>query len=399
MQLAFTLFNYFPYGGLERDMLAVARASATRGHKVTIYTRSWEGDKPADLDIVEVPAAGLSNHGKNSEFARNVAPEIKRRAADSVIVGFNKMPGLDVYYAADVCFVEKAHAKHGSLYRLTPRYRQYQALEKAVFAADSQTEILLIAASQIDIYQRHYQTPRERMHLLAPGIRRDCIVPVDYATQRQRLRQKYALADDTQVILFVGSDYKRKGLDRALRGIAALPPQLRANAQLWVVGKDNKDAFAKLARTLQLQQQVQFLGARDDIPQLMWSADLLLHPAYSEAAGLVLLEAMVAAIPVIASSVCGHAHYIDELDMGVSLAHAEQPDEIAAAISSVLAKDRQHWLARAQDIIAHADIFSMPERAAEIIEQVGVRKNSSSQTCSSQTGPSQTNAAQPGTIN
>lgn len=382
MQLAFTLFNYFPYGGLERDMLAVARACAARGHDVIIYTRTWKGEKPADLAVVEVPASGVSNHGRNSEFARNVVQHIRRHAPDSVIVGFNKMPALDVYYAADVCFVEKAHAKHGKLYRLTPRYRQYHALENAVFSPDSDTEILLIAASQIESYQHHYQTPRERMHLLAPGIRRDCIMPADYTTRRQQLRQQlfqqllpqHRLADNTRVILFVGSDYKRKGLDRALRGIATLPDALRANTQLWVVGQDNSEPFKKLAHTLGLAQQVQFLGGRDDVPQLMWSADLLLHPAYTEAAGLVLLEAMVAGLPVVASSVCGHAHYIEEFAMGVSLAQPEQPTSIADAIAAVIAAGRPHWMAQAQKIIDHADIFSMPERAAEIIERVGARK-------------------------
>lgn len=375
MQLAFTLFNYFPYGGLERDMLAVARACAARGHDVTIYTRTWKGDKPTDLAVVEVAASGMSNHGRNSEFARNVVQTIRQRAAGSIIVGFNKMPGLDVYYAADVCFVEKAHAKHGKLYRLTPRYRQYHALENAVFAHDSSTEILLIAASQIESYQHHYQTPRERMHLLAPGIRRDCIMPPDYALRRRQLRQQHALTDTTCQILFVGSDYKRKGLDRALRGMATLPDALRANTRLWVVGQDKSESFEKLAQSLGLAQQVQFLGARDDVPQLMWSADLLLHPAYTEAAGLVLLEAMVAGLPVVASSVCGHAHYIDEFAMGVSLTQAEQPTTIADAITAVIAAGRPHWLAQAQKIIDHADIFSMPERAADIIEQVGARKN------------------------
>ena len=374
MQLAFTLFNYFPYGGLERDMLAVARTCAARGHDVTIYTQSWEGEKPADLSIVEVEAEGISNHGKNSEFARNAIREIKRRAPESITVGFNKMPGLDVYYAADVCFVEKSQAKHGALYRLTPRYRQYHALESAVFARDGLTEILLISASQIESYRHHYQTPRKRLHLLAPGIRRECIMPADYALQRQQLRQQYEISEDAYLILFVGSDFGRKGLDRALRSIAALPEATRARIQFRVIGKDKKEPFEKMVRSLGLAEQVQFLGGRDDVPQLMWSADLLLHPAYSEAAGLVLLEAMVAGLPVIASSVCGHAHYIEEFNMGASLPKAERANDVAAVIASVLAAGRPHWVQRAQQIIDHADIFSMPERAAEIIEQVGTRK-------------------------
>ena len=41
MKLAFVLFRYFPYGGLERDMLAMAKLCRDRGHEITIYTREW----------------------------------------------------------------------------------------------------------------------------------------------------------------------------------------------------------------------------------------------------------------------------------------------------------------------------------------------------------------------
>jgi UDP-glucose:(heptosyl)LPS alpha-1,3-glucosyltransferase len=43
MKLAVVLFHYFPYGGLERDMLAIAGACAAKGHEVIIYTRHWTG--------------------------------------------------------------------------------------------------------------------------------------------------------------------------------------------------------------------------------------------------------------------------------------------------------------------------------------------------------------------
>ena len=46
-------------------------------------------------------------------------------------------------------------------------------------------------------------------------------------------------------------------------------------------------------------------------------ADLLIHPAYNENTGTVLLEALVAGLPVLVSAVCGYAHYIAEADAGL----------------------------------------------------------------------------------
>lgn len=50
---------------------------------------------------------------------------------------------------------------------------------------------------------------------------------------------------------------------------------------------------------------------------------MFLHPAYSENTGTVLLEAMVAGLPVIATDVCGYAHYIVDEHMGKVLHNTE----------------------------------------------------------------------------
>ncbi len=373
MHIGFALFNYFPYGGLERDMLAIAHACRERGHDITIYTGDWQGDKPADIRVAELALNARTNHARAHEFAARL-----QKSHDSnidVMVGFNKMPGLDVYYAADVCFARKAFEERNFFYRITPRCRAYLALERDVFRADAQTEILMIADAQIGVYQQYYQTPRDRMHLLPPSVRRECVMPVDYAEQRALTRAELQVSDSDILILFIGSDYRRKGLDRALRGIAALNPTLRNRVKLCVIGQDKPTAYIHLARQLEIEGSVKFLGARDDVPHLLWAADLLLHPAYSEAAGLVLLEAMAAGAPVIASAVCGHAHYISEHALGRELKEALSPRDIAAAISAVVAENRDTWRERSRLFIERANIFSMPERAAEIIERVAAQRH------------------------
>ena len=63
--------------------------------------------------------------------------------------------------------------------------------------------------------------------------------------------------------------------------------------------------FKRLAKKLDLTHQVQFLGGRDDIPRFLFAADLLVHPAYNENTGTVLLEALVAGLPVVTTPTCG----------------------------------------------------------------------------------------------
>jgi len=366
MELAFALFKYFPYGGLERDMLAMARVCQARGHEVTIYTSAWQGERPEDMRVVELPVHARTNHGRANAFVARLREQL--RDSKAVVVGFNKMPGLDFYYAADVCFAAKAFEERNFLYRLTPRCRHYMALERAVFGRSSKTRILMISKPQIGVYQRYYQTQDERLHMLPPGIRRERVMPADYNEQRVQLRQRYQLGEEEFLLLLVGSDFKRKGLDRAIRALAQLPATLRRQVRLWVAGQDAEQPFLQLAKAEGVADRVKILGGRDDISQLMWAADVLLHPAYSENTGTVLLEGMVAGLPVIASQVCGYSHYIDENELGAVLPDPVTPHSLASAIETVLAQDDAVWRQRARDFAAKSDIFSMTERAAELIE-------------------------------
>ena len=71
------------------------------------------------------------------------------------------MPGLDVYYAADVCYAEKVAQEKGFFYRLTSRYRHYAAFERATFEQGKPTQLLMLTDKQIADFQKHYQTEAE----------------------------------------------------------------------------------------------------------------------------------------------------------------------------------------------------------------------------------------------
>ena len=60
MLLAFTLFKYFPFGGLQRDFLRIALACQARGHAIRVYTLQWEGDIPPGFEVVRAPVKGFS---------------------------------------------------------------------------------------------------------------------------------------------------------------------------------------------------------------------------------------------------------------------------------------------------------------------------------------------------
>ena len=111
MKLAFCLFDYFPFGGLQRDFLRIARICLARGHQVDVYTGEWEGVIPDELKVIILPVRGLTNHGQRESYVEKLGEHLAEKQYDAV-VGFNKMPFLDVYFAADTCYVERASKRN-----------------------------------------------------------------------------------------------------------------------------------------------------------------------------------------------------------------------------------------------------------------------------------------------
>ncbi len=368
MQLAFCLYKYFPFGGLQRDFLRIALACQARGHAIRVYALEWSGEPVAGFEIVQVPARALTNTRRYAKFSDWVGEDLRLRPADRVI-GFNKMPGLDVYFAADPCYEEKARTLRNPLYRLSARYRHFAAAERAVFAPDSRTEILMISPLQQPLFIRHYATPAERFHLLPPGISPDRRAPANAAELRAEFRREFKLADDDLLLLQVGSGFKTKGLDRSLKALAALPDELRARTRLIAIGQDDPTDFQRQAAALGIAAQVSLLPGRGDIPRFMLGADVLIHPAYNENTGTVLLEAVVAGLPVLTTAVCGYAHYIEEAGAGLVVPEPFAQAELDALLRDMLIDKnaRLHWQANALAFAQTADIYSNAEYAADLI--------------------------------
>ena len=368
MQLAFALYKYFPFGGLQRDFLRIALACQARGHTIRVYVLEWSGEIPTGFEVVTVPVRALSNARRYEKFLAWMQQDLRQRPADRV-VGFNKMPGLDVYFAADPCYEEKARSLRGPLYRLSGRYRHFAAFERAVFAPESHCRILMISSLQQPFFEKHYATPPERFHLLPPGISPDRRAPADAPEIRAAFRQEFGLDSDELLLLQLGSGFKTKGLDRSLKAVAALPEALRSRTRMIAIGQDDPAPFQRQAQGLGLAAQVSILPGRSDIPRFLLGADLLIHPAYNENTGTVLLEALVAGLPVLTTAVCGYAHYIEEAEAGCVIAEPFVQECLDTTLANMLSdrEARAHWQAKALAFADTADIYSNAERAAELI--------------------------------
>ncbi len=369
MRFAFCLFKYFPYGGLQRGFLRLAEVCVSRGHQVDVYTGSWEGAKSDNLQIYIIPNKGFTNHRRYESFAKRLDKSLNSKHYDAV-VGFNKMPGLDLYFASDTCFAAKA-MKRSFWYRMSGRCKTLMGLERTVFDTHSKTEIILISESEIQFYKDYYGTDLKRFHLVPPGISADRLSPPNAAEIRDGLRKELDIRPNQNLVLMVGSGYKVKGVDRAIRAISALSQRLKEKTMLIVIGKGRARPYLRLAKKLGVFDRIKFLGEREDVPEFLFSADLLLHPAYRETAGAVLIEAMAAGVPVLVTDVCGYGFHIDKAQAGRLVPSPFQQETLNNMLSVMLDSDKQdQWRLNGKEYVKKTDVFSRHEKAADVIEMV-----------------------------
>ena len=157
--------------------------------------------------------------------------------------------------------------------------------------------------------------------------------------RRERMRRELGLADSQPTVLTVSALREGKGLEVLLRGMALL---VRGQPQLRVVIAGEgplRDRLEELAREKGLEGHVRWLGFRRDVGDLLAAADVFVLASRQDAFPTVLLEAMAAARPVVATQVGGIPEIVEPGRTGV-LVPPGDPEALAAAVDALLADPR-----------------------------------------------------------
>ncbi len=365
MRLGFVLFNWFPHGGLQQDLVKIVRACQGRA-EISIHCLQWQGEKLPGVTTHEIKFRRLSKTACREAFANYVVEKVKPTV--DLLVGFNRLPGLDYYFAADSCFAHKAFNERSWWYRLAPRVRQYLRFEAAVFGIHSNTTALLLSAQQHEQYTHHYHTPPKRMIDLPPGIDRKHRANTDAAALRASFQTEFNIKPDELVVLQIGSSFITKGVERSLQALAALPAALRARVHYFLMGRDNRMAqWQARAAKVGMGERLHFLGAEHSVQQSMQGADLLLHPSLHESAGMVIMEAIVAGLPVLTTGNCGYAQHVRDADAGLVCEEPFSQQQLNEHLLAMLTADRAAWRQHGIHYGQTRNLYDMPVVAANIL--------------------------------
>jgi UDP-glucose:(heptosyl)LPS alpha-1,3-glucosyltransferase len=206
-----------------------------------------------------------------------------------------------------------------------------------------------------------YKLPANRIREVLNGVAVPPPAPGEQAACRARLRQELGLGADDPVAIFVGHNFRRKGLLRLLEAL------LEPEAQSWhllVAGKDHNRSCARFVNDHALGQRVRFLGARTDVRALYLAADVAVLPTYYDPCSRTVLEALSLGLPCVTTRFDGSSDAITDGQNGFVIEAPEAVGQIAAALGQLNQPDVRRVFSR--HAINVRDHVSMKRHARDI---------------------------------
>jgi len=331
-------------GGTERDLYITAKGLREMGHEVHLFCGKFEIAPPAGTFIHRIPTIPLGRTARLWSFAL-MAPWVLRRHPCDLIVSFGRTLYQDVLRCgggSHRVFLSRLGQEGGILrrfwYSISVYHRSVLLLEQRQFRENTFKLILAVSARVKQELVTNYGVAENKIAVLYNGVNQHRFHPSVKTRWRDAIRQNWGIPLDAPVVLFVGSGFRRKGLDRLIRAWQA--PALK-KVYLIVVGEDARiNRYRALAKRLGVGRIV-FVGRQSEIEKYYGAADVLALPAVQEAFGNVILEGLAAGVPVVASKRVGAAELLSGSIAGEVIQQAENSAELESKLVAMLERSRR----------------------------------------------------------
>ncbi len=363
-------------GGADSQLLAAAQEMRTRGHQVLIVSMTALGPMGLRARKLGIPIESLEMRRgvpdpralvRLSRMVREWRPDI----VHSHMVHANLMARVLRLVAPVPALVSTIHNIYegGALWMAA--YRLTNGL------TDHMTIISEAAAER---FIRDRIVPRELLRVVPNGVDPELYGRVAPGV-REELRRALELGDRF-VWLAVGRFEVAKDYPNMLRAFAIVLER-HPDAVLLLVGRGSLQAETEaLARELKLDTAVRFLGVREDVPALVSAADGYVMSSAWEGMPMVLLEAAIGGLPIVATRVGGNHEAVLDGETGF-LAPPRDHEALATAMLRLAALDpaerRRLGEKGREHVRTHHGLTRVVERWEELYREVLARKGISLQ--------------------
>lgn len=329
-------------GGAETSTTQFAHHLVGNGVEVHVFTRSRPSPAPG-LNVHTVSGAAMSRTRRSVTFAHRVERRLRSSSFD-LVHAISPLRGADIYQprggtAAET--IERNLALLGSRpARALKRYanhfnfkqRYLLAMERQMFGRPDGPVVLAVSDYVVRQLKRHYALPDGRIRKIYNGVDPDGAGGDERKHHRRAIRQEFGIDQDHCLVLLIAHNFRLKGLQRWMEGLALLVGRGVPDVRSLVIGKGESEQWHRLARRLGIGGKLTFTGPSDRVREFLHAADVLVHPTYYDPCSRVVLEAMAAGLPCVTTKWDGAAEMIRDDQNGYVL---DDPNNVAALADRV----------------------------------------------------------------
>jgi UDP-glucose:(heptosyl)LPS alpha-1,3-glucosyltransferase len=205
-------------------------------------------------------------------------------------------------------------------------YHVIMALEKRIYP---DPRVALAAVSHLTAQELEHFFARRDVWVIPNAVDLDTFNPEARWSRRDEARRRLQFDDQDFVLLLIGNDWKKKGVDTLLEAAARcsdLP------VHVLIVGRDDRAPYERASRRLGLQTRVRFAEPSKDVVQFYAAADAYVGPSLHDSFALPPAEAMACAVPVVTSIQNGGSEMITDGVNGLLLRDPKDPAELSNRI-------------------------------------------------------------------
>ena len=214
----------------------------------------------------------------------------------------------------------------------SPRLLTYLGLESLRFHPQAGRFVVCVSHSLRQVMAETFPAGVGSLRVISPGLSdvAGCCSP----KERIDARIKLELPTEGRCLLFVGKQFRKKGLPAVLEALRDLGDDVFVLA---IVADELLSEALDLVGKYQLGARVRVRGALSTMALAYRAADCLLHPTLEDTYAMVVLEAMSYGVPVIVSAAefCGISAELNDGENALILNDPRSPDELRIAIDRV----------------------------------------------------------------
>lgn len=322
-------------GGAETSTLQFLHHLMDAGLEMHVFTRSRPSPTPG-LHVHSISGAAMSRTRRSITFAHRIEKRLKENSFD-IVHAITPCRYVDIYQPRGGTVAESIERnialRHSgisqSFKRATNRFNLKQryslTLEKTLFNHPDGPTIVAISDYVVRQLKKHYRLPDHRIRKIYNGTNRDAANDQQRKTHRESLRQQFNIKENQLLVLMVAHNFKLKGVHRWMEAQAALMQRGVKNIHSLIIGKGDAPSWHRWAHQLGIHENLTFTGPSDRVGELYHAGDVLVHPTYYDPCSRVVLEAMTAGLPCIASPWDGASEMIEHGKNGFILS---DPDDV-----------------------------------------------------------------------